>query len=69
MIVLVGAVGGELCTNFIGHVGPDFTDSGGERPSDGRHYKRLFEQLPGVLLGRDTLRPCLGGKDRLPLVG
>ena len=69
MIVLNGAVGGELCANFIWHIGPDFTDSGGKRPSDGRRYKRLFEQLPGVLLGRDTLGPCLRGKGRPPLVG
>src|ERR1035438_9296915 len=68
VVVLVGAVGRKLRTDFLGHIGPDLTDSCGERNVDSRRRQRLLKNLPGVLLGRDTLRLRLGGKSCLPLV-
>jgi hypothetical protein len=68
MVVLGGAIGRKLRADFIGHIGPDFTDSSGEWSFGGRRRKRLLKKLPGVLLGGHTLRLRLGSKNRLPLV-
>lgn len=54
MIVLVGSVGGQLGADIIGHVGPDFSDSGRKGPPGFWRGKRLPKKLPGALLGRQA---------------
>jgi hypothetical protein len=52
MIVLAGAIDRYFRADFVGHVGPNLADPGGQWPPGRYGFKRLPKKLLGTLLRR-----------------